>query len=103
MKEHWRGNGDLILKALGVAAALFGIWQYFSETAESRRLEARRQALNYIEVYGAADLRDHRQNMFEFWLRHSDVVAVMRREGVSENAYRSFLSWPCRTNRQDRC
>jgi len=91
MKLLARDRVELGAKILAIVGGLFAIWQYFADASDAKELEKRRQALTYVQAYGATDLSEHRRIMFEFWLRHSDLLQVAKSQGVSESAYRAFF------------
>jgi hypothetical protein len=82
---------DTVVKVIGLLAVIFGLFKYFSDIEIARHIEAQKQALKYVEQYGATQLQGHRQELFRFWLKHSDVVEFIAKHGASRDAYRSFF------------
>ncbi|MDX1170771.1 hypothetical protein GOL87_28100 [Sinorhizobium medicae] len=91
MKDRLREYITLAVQVIGVLGVFFGVYKYYSDIEMTRQIEARKQALSYVERYGATELRNHRQEALEFWLKHSDVVTHIRKQGASEDAYRAFF------------
>ncbi len=82
---------DLGLKLLAGAVALFGVWKYFADIEHERRIDARGRALEMIERYGAAEMREARRALFEFWVSRPEIVAYLEAGPVSARAYGNFI------------
>jgi hypothetical protein len=91
MSADWRSNIEMAIKVVGLFAAIFGVYKYFDDIAEARSLAARQAALAYVVTYNGPELKNHGQTLFKFWVRNSDAVVFMQKNGMSNADYRSFL------------
>ncbi|TBY81702.1 hypothetical protein [Rhizobium leguminosarum] len=91
MSADWRSTIEVAIKVVGLFAAIFGVYKYFDDIAEARRLAARQAALAYVATYNGPELKSRSQTLFEFWIRNSDAMVFMQTNGMSDADYRSFL------------
>lgn len=91
MKMATKERIESTVKIVGLCVAVFGVYAYFADRQTARDLETRRQSLGYVERYGGDELRVRREELFSFWLAHSDVAALINEEGASPDAYRAIL------------
>lgn len=83
---------ETLAAALTAVLALFGVGQYFYDTAAARVNDKKERSISYIEQYAESDLLSAREKLADFWSEQPELVGIFRIETISRRSYGALLS-----------
>lgn len=83
---------DLPLKIVATAIAIFGVWKYFEDRAESDRNRARNESLKIVREFSSSHNILARQALVKFWTSQKKFsVFISSSDSITSNEYKNFV------------
>jgi len=94
---------DPTLKVIATLIAIFGVWRFFEERAQTARVDREERSLAYIERFGAPDMVKARTALLDFWRRHPNFAAEVRSRSLTPREFEGFVNaaYPVDTGRAE--
>jgi hypothetical protein len=82
---------DPTVKIIAALVAVFGVWRFFDDRAESARVAREGRSLAYIARFGAPEMVTARTALLEFWRRYPQFAAEVRARALTPREYEGFV------------
>jgi hypothetical protein len=92
LTEKIGGWLDPTLKVIATLIAVFGIWRFFEERAQTARVAREERSLAYIARFGEPELVTARTALLDFWRRYPDFAAEVRARTLTPREYEGFVN-----------
>jgi hypothetical protein len=83
---------DPTVKIVATAVAVFGVWRFFEERAQTARVDREERSLAYIERFGQPDIVKARTALLDFWRRYPDFAMEARTRTLTPREYEGFVN-----------